>query len=187
LGKGEEEVNSSPFYHAVESLREKELFMKGFLGKIEGVSRILNIIAGISLTFVMLLTVMDVVLRTLKRPIVGTYELVAFSGAIVIGFSLPLTSWLRAHIFVDFFLLKFSQKVRNIFNISTRCVVVILFFLIGWNLIKYGIDLQKSGEVSLTLQMPFYPVAYGVGVCCFVQCLVLVCDIAKIFGGKYDA
>jgi TRAP-type C4-dicarboxylate transport system permease small subunit len=160
--------------------------MKGFLVKIEGVSRFLNIIAGISLTFLMLLTVMDVVLRTLKRPIVGTYELVAFSGAIVIGFALPLTSWLRAHIFVDFFILKFSQKSRNIFNISTRCVVIILFFLIGWNLIKYGMDLQKSGEVSLTLQMPFYPVAYGLAVACFIQCLVMVCDILKISGGKYE-
>ncbi len=160
--------------------------MNGFLNKINGLSRLFNVIAGVSLTFLMLLTVMDVILRALKRPIVGTYELVAFSGAVVIGFAVPLTSWLRGHIFVDFFILRFSQKVRNIFNITTRCLVIVLFFLIGWNLIKYGMDLQKSGEVSLTLQMPFYPVAYGVAVCCFVQCLVLICDVIKIFGGKYE-
>ena len=160
--------------------------MNGFLNKIKGLSRVFNVIAGISLTFLMLLTVMDVILRALKRPIVGTYELVAFSGAVVIGFAVPLTSWLRGHIFVDFFNLRFSQKVRNIFNITTRCLVIVLFFLIGWNLIKYGMDLQKSGEVSLTLQMPFYPVAYGVAVCCFVQCLVLICDVIKIFGGEYE-
>ena len=160
--------------------------MKGFVSKINGLSRFLNIIAGISLTFLMLLTVMDVILRTLKTPIVGTYELVAFSGAIVIGFAVPLTSWVRGHIYVDFFILRFSKTVRNIFNTATRSLVIILFFLIGWNLIKYGIDLQKSGEVSLTLQMPFYPVAYGVAVCCFVQCLVLICDIVKIFGGEYE-
>jgi TRAP-type C4-dicarboxylate transport system permease small subunit len=160
--------------------------MKGFLGKIEGFSRFLNIIGGISLTFLMLLTVMDVILRTLRRPIVGTYELVAFSGAVVIGFALPFTSWVRAHIYVDFFILKFSKKVRNVFNFITRCLVIVLFFLIGWNLIKYGMDLQKSGEVSLTLQMPFYPVAYGVAIACFIQCLVMVCDIVKIFGGEYE-
>jgi len=160
--------------------------MSGFLNKVNGLSRFFNVIAGISLTFLMLLTVMDVILRALKRPIVGTYELVAFSGAVVIGFAVPLTSWLRGHIFVDFFILRFSQKVRNIFNITTRCLVFVLFFLIGWNLIKYGMDLQKSGEVSLTLQMPFYPVAYGVAVCCFVQCLVLICDVIKILGGKYE-
>jgi TRAP-type C4-dicarboxylate transport system permease small subunit len=160
--------------------------MEGFLKTINGISRFLNVIAGISLTFLMLLTIADVVLRSFKRPVPGTYEVVALAGAVVIGFSMPLTSWLRGHIFVDFFILKFSQKGRDIFNIATRCLVILLFFLIGWNMIKYAMDLQKSGEVSLTLQMPFYPVAYGVGVCCFVQCLVLVCDIVKISGGKYD-
>jgi TRAP-type C4-dicarboxylate transport system permease small subunit len=157
-----------------------------FLKTINGISRFFNIIAGISLTFLMLLTITDVILRGFRCPVPGTYEVVAFAGAVVIGFSMPLTSWLRGHIFVDFFILWFSQKVRDIFNIVTRCLTGVLFFLIGWNLIKYGIDLQKSGEVSLTLQMPFYPVAYGVGVCCFIQCLVMVCDIVKISGGKYE-
>ena len=36
-----------------------------------------------------LLTLVDVILRGFKRPIVGTYELVALAGAVVIGFSLP--------------------------------------------------------------------------------------------------
>ena len=45
--------------------------MKEFLSKINGLSRFLNIIAGISLTFLMLLTVMDVILRALRSPICG--------------------------------------------------------------------------------------------------------------------
>ena len=95
--------------------------MEGFLKTINGISRFLNIIAGISLTFLMLLTITDVILRGFKSPVPGTYEVVAFAGAVVIGFSMPLTSWLRGHIFVDFFILKFSQKGRDIFNIATRC------------------------------------------------------------------
>ena len=160
--------------------------MEGFLNKIRYISRILNTIAGISLTFLMLLTTADVILRSFRRPIVGTYELVAFSGAVVIGFSIPLTSWVRGHVYVDFLILRFSQKIRNVFNVVTRCLVIMLFLLIGWNLMKYGIDLQKSGEVSVTLQVPFYPVAYGIGICCFFQCLVFLCDILKIRGGEYE-
>ncbi len=131
--------------------------MKGFLSGVEKISKFLNVIAGISLIFLMLLTIIDVILRTriFKSPVVGTYELVAFSGAVVIGFSMPLTSFIRQHIFVDFFILKFSQRVRNAFNIATRGLVMALFLLVGWNLFKYARDLQKSGEVSLTLQMPF--------------------------------
>ncbi len=160
--------------------------MGSFLDKVLKLSRLINFIGGVSLSFIMFLTVADIILRSFRRPIIGTYELVAFSGAVVIGFSVPLTSWMRGHVYTDFVILRFSQKTRNIFNIVTRCLGIGLFLLIGWNLIKYGIDLHQSGEVSPTLTMPFYPVAYGVGVCCFIQCLVMVCDIIKIFGGKYE-
>jgi TRAP-type C4-dicarboxylate transport system permease small subunit len=166
--------------------QDGELPMKGFLNGVHRLSRFLNIIAGISITFLMLLTVADVILRFFRIPVVGTYELVAFSGAVVIGFALPFTSWVRGHIYVDFFVFKFSQKIRSVFNTFTRCLGIWLFLMIGWNLIKYGMDLQRSGEVSLTLQLPFYPVAYGLGVCCFIQCLVLLCDIVKVFGRAYE-
>jgi len=159
---------------------------KGLFDAVYGLSRFINIIAGISLTFLMLLTIADVILRRFRIPIVGTYELVAFSGAVVIGFSLPMTSWLRQHIFVDFFIIKFSKKVQNVFNLCTRGIVIVLFILLGWNLLKYALDLQRSGEVSLTLRIPFWPVAFGIGICSFIQCLVLVCDIVKIFGGEYE-
>ena len=87
--------------------------MRGLISKVRGVSRFLNVIAGIALTFMMSLTVADVILRYFKRPIVGTYELVALSGAVVIGFSLPFTSCQRGHIFVDFLLSKLPRRARD--------------------------------------------------------------------------
>jgi hypothetical protein len=51
--------------------------------------------------------------------------------------------------------------------------------MIAWNLWGLGNDLKKSGEVSLTLQLPFYPVAYGIALCCLVECLVLFVDMVK--------
>lgn len=160
--------------------------MNSFLDAVKGLSRFLNVIAGVSLSFLMFLTLADVVLRFFRRPIVGTYELVALSGAIAIGFSVPLTSWMRGHIYVDFLILKLSRRGRGAFIFSTRCLVIFLFLMIGWNLIKYAMDLQRSGEVSPTLQLPFYPVAYAIGICCLVQCLVMLCEIVKVFRGEYE-
>ncbi|OGP54434.1 MAG: hypothetical protein A2Y65_09630 [Deltaproteobacteria bacterium RBG_13_52_11] len=159
---------------------------KGLLNTVKGVSSFLNIIAGVALTFLMCLTIADVILRFFRRPIVGTYELVAFSGAVGIGFALPLTSWARQHIFVDFVIMKFSRKVKDAFNVATRCLVIALLLLVSWNMFKFGQTLQNAGEVSPTLQIPFYPIAYAVGVCFFILCLVFVCDIIKISGGEYD-
>jgi TRAP-type C4-dicarboxylate transport system permease small subunit len=145
-----------------------------------------NQVAGVTLTLVMGLTVVDVILRMVGRPIVGVFELVAFSGAIVIGFSIPFTSWVRGHIFVDFAVMKFSMPVRKAIHIFTRLLGLGLFGLIGWNLMKMGADLQRSGEVSPTLHVPFYPVVYGIGMVCLVQALVMIADIAKVLKEQYE-
>ena len=153
----------------------------------EKLSKLMSVISGAALTFIMLLTVCDVFLRYFfDRPIIGTFEIVGLGGAVAIGFALPITSWMRGHIFVDFFVMKFPKAGQGIVNVITRLVRIGIFYLIGHNLIKYGYDLYKSGEVSLTRQIPFYPVAYGMAVCCFILCLVLICDIIKIFGGQYE-
>jgi TRAP-type C4-dicarboxylate transport system permease small subunit len=150
------------------------------------ISRILNMIAGVSLIALMVLTIVDVILRGFARPVPGTYELVALLGALTIGLAMPQTALNRGHIYVDSLIASFPRTARNLFHLVTRCVVLILFFLVGWNLLRYGADLHRSGEVSLTLQIPFYPVAYGIGLACFVQCLVTLCEIAAIQEGKYD-
>lgn len=160
--------------------------MNGFLQMVFRLSKWANTLAGIALTVLMLITVTDVFLRSLGRPIVGIFELVAFFGAVVIGFSLPFTSWVRGHIYVDILVTKLPPKGRSAVHLATRCMGLGLFLLIGWNLIKMGADLSRSGEVSPTLQMPFYPVVYGVGAACLLQCLVLFCDIVKVLRGQYE-
>jgi len=160
--------------------------MAGLLWFTEKLSKLMNVIAYTALTFIMLLTVADVVLRFFGHPIVGTFEIVGLGGAVAIGFGIPLTSWLRAHIYVDFIIQKFPNCGNNTVNILTRVISIALFILIGYNLFIYATDLYKSGEVSLTRQIPFYPIAYGMGVCCFIQCLVLITDIIKVIGGKYE-
>ena len=160
--------------------------MGGFQNVVLRLSNWMHVVAGIALTFIMLLTVSDVVLRFFGHPIVGTFELVGLGGAIVIGFGIPITSWNRGHIFVDFMINWLSPKVRDGFNVVTRLVSIGLFILVGWNLFVLGGDLLKSGEVTLTRQLPFYPVAFGLGICCFIECLVLACDLVKISGGKYE-
>ncbi len=160
--------------------------MRGFVKTVTALSGYLNAIAGTSLILLMVLTIVDVVLRGFNKPILGTYELVGLAGAVAIGFSMPRTSLLRGHIYVDSLIALFPRRVRNGFNVATRVVVLVLFFLTGWNLFAYADDLRKSGEVSLTLQFPFYPVVYGIGICCFFQCLVLICDLIKIKERSYE-
>ncbi len=112
--------------------------MGGILWLTEKLSRVLNGIALCALTFIMLLTVSDVVLRFFGHPIVGTFEVVGFCGAVVIGFALPLTTWERGHIFVDFLTQKMSKAAKKWMDLSTRVLCIVLFAVVGWNLFIYS-------------------------------------------------
>lgn len=148
------------------------------------ISRWMNAIAAIALGFMILLTVADVILRYFKKPIIGTYEMVALSGAIIIGFSLPFTSMLKGHVNVDVLTQKLPPKGRKIIGSVTKCLGIILFLIIGWNLFILGMDFHKVGEVTPTRHLPIHPVLYGVGICCFFESLVLLVNIFNILGGK---
>jgi TRAP-type C4-dicarboxylate transport system permease small subunit len=160
--------------------------MGGLVWITERLSKWMNVISGCAITFIMLLTVSDVVLRFFGHPVIGTFEMVGLGGAVLIGFGIPNCSWTRGHIFVDFAVQKFPKGGAKAINLITRLMSIAIFILIGYNLFLYSHDLYLSGEGTLTLQLPFYPISYGLGVCCFIQCLVLVCDIVKIFGGTYE-
>ncbi|MCX8023558.1 MAG: TRAP transporter small permease [Syntrophorhabdaceae bacterium] len=160
--------------------------MKKILSFISNVSHFLNAISAFILAFMVLLTVADVVLRSMRSPILGTYEMVGLLGAIIISFSIPVTSWQRGHIKVDFLVLKLPSGARKIFNIVTRIIAIALFIVIGWNIVLLGMDLKKAGEVTPTRHIPYYPVLYSIGFCCFFQCLVLIADIVKVIRGEYE-
>ena len=142
----------------------------------KSINRIIYLVAGFALMFMMLLTVADVIMREFQKPIIGTFELVGLSAAVVIGFCIPYTTSLKSHISVDFFTMILSEKKKRVLLLFTRVLGIILFFLIGYDLLLMAQDLYRSGEVSLTIKMPFYPVAIGIGLCCFMQTFTLIVD-----------
>jgi TRAP-type C4-dicarboxylate transport system permease small subunit len=144
-------------------------------------SRTLNIVSGVALTFMMLLTVADVLLRAAGHPIVGTYEISALCLGLVIAFGIPQVSLDKGHVFMEFLLDKFPAVGKKAMATFTRLLCLTLFVFIGVNLLKVAAGFQASGEVTATVRLPIYPVAYGVAVCCFLECVVFLLDIAKLW------
>ena len=150
------------------------------------VSKILSIVAGIALTVMMCLTVADVLGRAGGYPILGTYEVVSLLCIVAIGFAIPLTSFRRRHVYMEFLVERMGRKAKNSVNTGTRIIIFMLFGLAGANLFHMGAEFATAREVSMALRIPLYPFAYGAGVCCFVQGVVSLCDIVKIWEGKYE-
>lgn len=146
---------------------------------IKWLSRFMNWIAGAALLCIILITVSDIILRRFRTGIVGTYEIVGFLGAIVVGFSIPQSFLDKAHIIMDSVTKALPQRLQKQFILLTRFLGIAMFGIIGWNLFVMGNELWRSGEGSPTLHWPVYPIAYSLGLCCFVECLVLIYDLSQ--------
>lgn len=156
--------------------------MKAFLKVVKKIDLWLNSISEITLVCMVLLTVTDVLFRVFgASPIVGTYEIVAVMGGIVIAFAVPKTSWDKGHVFVDILIENRSAAVKNTIFIITRIVGILIMAFLSWNLLKKGMHLQKSGEVSMTLHVPYYPWAYAFALCFLIESITLLTDIFKLF------
>jgi TRAP-type C4-dicarboxylate transport system permease small subunit len=153
--------------------------MKGLHRTIFRISKVMDVVGGVVLTLMMLVTVTDVILRFFGKPITGTYELVFLSGAVVIGCAIPRTSLEGAHVNVDFAIEYLPGMFKKVIMISTKLLGIAFFVLLGWNLFAYGTNLFNKHEVSLTLHVPYYPVAYILGICAFVECLALLSGLIR--------
>ncbi len=149
-------------------------------------SVLLEIIAGLALVFILLLTTADVLLRMFGHPIIGTYEVVGFAGALVVGLVIPEASRHRAHVTVELVLDRLPPLPRALANALTRVLAIGLFALLAVYLASLGLDLAEAGEVSPTLQLPFYPVVYGLAFSCALECLVLMGEIVPRRGWRHE-
>ncbi len=151
---------------------------------VEKVCEAYSIAASVAVTFIMVLTVLDVLGRSIGQPILGTYEVIALTGAVVVGFSMPLTTATGSHVYMEFLIDRLPRLAAVIMNVATRVVCVILFAIIGVNVYKFAGELANAREVSTTLKIPIYPFAYLFGTCCFLHCLVFVVAIVQVFRVK---
>jgi len=151
--------------------------MKTLENVVGSLSGIMYVIAGVALTGMVFLTVADVILRTFRMPIVGTYELVGLLGAVAISFAIPQTSRSKGHVLMDFFQGKLPAGLEKVFYILTRLMGIGLFIIMGWQVWLLGDDYRRIGEVTLTIHLPQFPFCYGMAFCFFLECLVLLLDI----------
>ena len=142
----------------------------------------LDLIAALAIFAMMSITFVDVVLRLFRRPIPGSYEIVALLAAVAISFAIAHTSVQKGHVAVSIFVQLLPKKFQDIIECTITVFGIVLFALITWQSIIYAMECSSSGEVSMTLEMPFYPVIYGVAFGCGALCLALLVDLADVLG-----
>jgi len=125
------------------------------------------------------LTCANIISRLVWVPIIGTFEMMGYFGAIVTAFALGYTQLKKGHIAVDVLVNTFSERVRKILTLVNNFICCLFFVLAAWQLAVKAGTLMETGEVTETLQVIYYPFTYAVAFGCLVLSLTLMTDLLK--------
>jgi TRAP-type C4-dicarboxylate transport system permease small subunit len=145
----------------------------------ESLNKLLTMLGGIFLVGMIVLTCANILSRLIWVPITGTFEMMGFFGAIVTAFALGYTQVKRGHIAVDVLVNRFSDKTKKVLSIINNTICCLFFLVAAWQILVKATTLMKTGEVTETLQVIYYPFTYAVAFGCLVLSLTLVTEIIR--------
>ena len=158
--------------------------MKRLMAAVLKGDMILYTIAGAVLAFMIVLTLCDVILRNLGHPITGSMEIIQYGGSIVFGFSIPYATWIGAQVLVDLVTQKLGPKNRKRIKAVTRSVGIIIFLFVAYNFFMYALDVKRTGELTASFKIPYYPFCFAISLSFLFQSLTIFCDLIKTLQGE---
>lgn len=142
-------------------------------------NRLLTFLAGVFLLGMIVLTCANIIFRIAWIPIMGTFELMGFFGALVTAFALAYTQQKKGHIAVDVLVNTFPRNTRRILVIVNNALCCLFFALATWQIGVKACILKNTGEVTETLRIIYYPFTFAMAIGCFVLTLMLLIDLIR--------
>ncbi len=158
--------------------------MSQFEKLVERLVNLMAVVGGIFLVGMVAITCANIFSRVVWVPIRGTFELMGYAGAIVTAFALGYAQIKKGHVAVDVLVNKYPAWANALVHRINAFLCLLFFFIVGWQITKKANILMRTGEVTETLQIIYYPFTYAVAFGCFVLALVLVVELIKPFGSE---
>jgi TRAP-type C4-dicarboxylate transport system permease small subunit len=147
---------------------------------VKRVSRVFNMIGGVFLIAMILLTCANILCRALWVPIPGTFELLGFFGALTASLALGHTHILRGHIAVDILTRTYPSNTRRIVRVVNRLLFFLLFAIACGELWAKALTLMRTGEVTETLNVGYHPFVFGVSAGCGLLAAVFFAELIAV-------
>lgn len=149
-------------------------FLEAFYSGIRRIIIFLALLAGLVILVMIGVTVTDVILRMFGTGITGAYDIVRIMGIIAISFSLPYVTAIKGHIAIEFFYHRFSRTGRIVLDSSFRTISILVFILLAWRNILYGMLLLHSNQVMQTLPIPVFWIPWMISLSCILMILTIL-------------
>ena len=142
---------------------------------------LLTIVAGTALVAMAVLTCANIVLRArcIACPIKGSVEMVSLAGALVVGCALARTQSRRENIAVDVLVSLYPAGVRRALDLLGQSICMLFAGLAAWQVAVLGRTQCRSGELTETLRIVYYPFIFAVALGFAVLTLVFLSNLLK--------
>jgi len=137
----------------------------------------LALISGLAALAMIVITVTDIALRIGNSGITGAYDMVRIAAVISIVCSIPYVTAIKGHIAIEFFYHRFSRPGRLVLDTGFRLISLLLFALLIYHSILYGLMLKASSQVMPTLSIPVFWIPWLIASCFVLVCFTVVYHI----------
>jgi TRAP-type C4-dicarboxylate transport system permease small subunit len=150
---------------------------------VEVLSLNLDRLGRTAIFLLMLLVVSNVIGRRLFGfPVRGTVEGVEFLAAMAIGLCLAYCAVKGGHVAVGFMTDRLSPKKQVIIEIFIKLLSLAFLLLACWRIVLYADRMYQTGQISLTLSLPYFPFVLVIAFGFLFYGVVLILEIMENIG-----
>lgn len=148
---------------------------KYFEDFVQKASSWLNWVTIAAFVVMAIITTADVVgAKLLGKPILVSFDIVSYAGLLAV---VPAIAWIQSnhgHIEVELLTKRMSLHAQNVLACIMNILGIVLFIVMTWQMMDYGLTLQRTNRVSSIAELPMAPFAYFTVLCFIMVIAVLV-------------
>ena len=140
------------------------MIIKRFMKK---VNRTMAGLSGITLGFIMVFILIDIIGRTLSKSVLGASELAIFTMIITVYLGFSYCEEKKGHVRVEVFLSRIPSTYRKVLDFVSYLFVFGLWGMAVYSVGKYTLVAYKNNEaIAGLVPIVIYPVIFIMFVCC---------------------
>ena len=141
----------------------------------------------VSLMFMMLLIVCDVVTRYIQRPIIGAVEMTQVTMVVLVCLALANTQHEDHNVSVSLFMGRFPERIQTPVNVFVLSLALLFFCIMTWRTGVEAVNTYRLRMVWWNLPVPLWIPYSFVPIGFFLLCVELMLEIVdhiRILVGK---
>lgn len=118
--------------------------------------------------------------KLFTTPVPGSTEIISLVQVAAIVFAMAATQRHKGHISVEMVVSKMTTRTRSFIRAVTALLGLTLFSLLIFEGFRLGNRYLEAGEVTATVQIPYYPFAYAFSLALVPVAVMLLVDFIEV-------